>query len=110
MNKAILSITLFLAIGLAGIGTASAGWGGYCNGPGGWAGNESITYEEMTKFHEATQEIREQLYEKRLEYFEVMNSEAPDKELAQIIWNEIYDLQLEMHEKAVEFGMIKKAE
>lgn len=110
MKKIILTMALILAVGFTGINSASAGWGGpgYCNGPGGWADNDTVTYEDMEKFRAETEELWEQLYEKRLEYFEVINREEPDKELAQTIWSEIYDLQFELHEKAVDYGLMHK--
>ena len=108
MKKTLLTLALVLTVGFTGFGIAHAAYGsGGCNGPGGWAGGSSITYEEMDKFHNDTAELRNQLYEKRTEYYDVLKQEAPDKELAQTLWSEIYDLQNEMHQKALASGMMQ---
>lgn len=119
MKKTIMTLALVVAVGLAGINIAEARWGGgggwmmgdanygpgYCNGPRGWNAKTSVTYENMGKFHSDTADIRKQMYEKRSEYYEVINQENPDKELAKEIWSQLFDLQNEMHEKAEAAGM-----
>ena len=108
MKKTILAAALVMAVGFAGYNVAQAGFGpGGCNGPGGWGAENgpTVTYEEMEQFHNDTSELRRQLFEKRAEYFEVVNQEDPDKELAKTLWSEMYDLQSEMHQKAEAAGM-----
>lgn len=111
MKKTIMTLALVVAVGFAGLNIAEAGWGGggygpgFCNGPGGWTRNTSFTYEDMETFHNQTADLRKKMFEKRTEYYEVMNQENPDKELASQIWSEIFDLQNEMHTKALAAGM-----
>ena len=110
MKKTIMTFALVMAISFAGLNAAQAQWGGGgtggCNGPGsGRGGGAQFTYEEMEQFHNDTVELRKKLFEARSEYYEVMNQEDPDKELAKQIWGEIFDLQKEMQEKAAASGM-----
>ena len=118
MKKAILTIALVMAVGLVSFNAAEARWGGgwmmagsgygagNCNGPGGWNQEKKLTYEEMERFHDETTDLRKQLFEKRTEYYNVMNQENPDKELAKTLWGEMYDLQNDMHKKALAEGMM----
>lgn len=105
MKKTIMTLALIVAVGITGINMAEAGWGG-CNGPGGWNSDTSFTYEDMEKFHDDTADLRKQMFEKRNEYYEAMNQETPDKERAQQIWSEMFDLQNAMHAKALANGMM----
>lgn len=112
MKKIIMTLALTVAVGLAGFNIAQARWGGgsgngpgNCNGPGGWSKGSSVSYEEMEKFHEDTVDLRKQIFEKRSAYSNLMTQENPDKDLAKQIWSEMFDLQNEMHTKALAAGM-----
>ncbi len=115
MKKAIVALALIAAVGFAGANAAEARWGGgwmmggaggngpgYCNGPGS-SGNQD--YEAIKNFQNETTELREQIFEKRQEYAEILRQENPDKELAKQIWSELFDLQNEMREKALTAGL-----
>ena len=116
-----MTLALVAFVGLAGINMAEAQWGGgwmmgngntgygpgACNGPGGRGGNTSANYENMEKFHNDTADLRQQLFEKRSEYYEAINQENPDKELAKELWSQLFDLQQQMHEKAVDSGIMQ---
>jgi Spy/CpxP family protein refolding chaperone len=117
MKKTMMTLALVAVVGLTGINMAEAQWGGgwmrgnggygpgACNGPGGWGGNTSATYENIEKFHNDTADLRKQMFEKRSEYYEAINQENPDKELAKELWGQLFDLRQQMHEKAVDSGM-----
>ncbi len=109
MKKTIVTLALVVAIGFTGISLAQAAFfgPGACNGPGGLNGKSSFTYEDMEKFHNDNAELRRELFEKRTEYYKAINQETPDKALAKTLWSEIYDLQNEMHEKALKTGMMR---
>lgn len=118
MIKTILTLAMAVAVGFAGINLAEARWGGdwmmgngggygpsACNGPGGWKGQTTVSYEAMEKFHTETSDLRKQMHEKRSEYYDAINAENPDKELAKELWSQLFDLQNEMHQKATDAGM-----
>ena len=112
-----MTLALVIAVGFAGLNVAEARWGGgwmmgnsgygpgSCNGPGGLTGDTNFNYEDMEKFHNDSAELRKQLFEKRSEYYDAVNQENPDKELAKQIWSELFDLQNQMHEKALASGI-----
>lgn len=118
MKKSILTIALVVAVGLVSFNIAEARWGGgwmmgssgygpsNCNGPGSWNTETKLSYDAMEKFHNETTDLRKQLFEKRTEYYNAVNQETPDKELAKTLWGEMYDLQNTMHQKALASGMM----
>ncbi len=115
MKKAVGTFIFVLAIGIFAYQAAEAGpgWGrGY--GPGGCRGYnaengqgelDKEALEAREQFYEDTQELREQLYNKRNEYFEAMNQDPVDKDQAAQIWSEMFDLQTAMRNKASEAGL-----
>jgi Spy/CpxP family protein refolding chaperone len=109
-----LSLLLLCAIlGLAFLTPAFAGrggWGpgdgpgrGYCNGPNGGAADEQ-TARARQEFLDKSKELRQQLYERKDAYYELMQQETPDKEQAAGLWNEIFDLQTELQQMAADAG------
>lgn len=112
MKKTLVTLALAMAVGLAGINMAEARWGGGgygpgqggCNGPRG--GQFSAEDQEARQeFFNETKELRTQLREKQAAYFEEMNKETPDKDAANAIWSEIFDLQSQIQAKAAEAGI-----
>jgi Spy/CpxP family protein refolding chaperone len=57
------------------------------------------------QFMEATEGLRGELMVKRSAYVELMNSATPDKETAQQMWSEMFDLQTQIRVKATELGV-----
>ena len=112
MKKIVTGVALFVAAGFVALHGAEARWGGnpgqglgaYCNGPG---LNQQVDLDQasLEKFWSETEDLRNLLAEKRNEYFETMNSEDPDKEYAAQIWSEMFDLKLQIREKAEALGL-----
>lgn len=114
MNKRLTAITLAAVLGIFVSHAAYARWAG---GPGtgngygpGSCGNCNkmavVDSEAKRAFLEETATMRTELVEKRSAYFALMNnSETPDKEEAQLLWSEMFDLQQQIQAKAIEAGM-----
>ncbi|MBU0479808.1 MAG: periplasmic heavy metal sensor [Proteobacteria bacterium] len=114
MKKVLVVALLVTLAGFTGLQTASAGWGwwggeGRGNGPGNGPGScggpcaEEVSEEDQKarqEFFDATKDLRQQLFDKRSEYADVVNQENPDKEKAAAIWSEMYDLKAQLKEKA----------
>ena len=123
--KKFTKVIIFVAIiGIVGYAATSfAGWGrgwggGYCGGPGsGWAqqgftgpgyqGN--LNDEEITKlnkerqaFFEETSELRENLYQKRLELRAELAKKDPDAKKAVNLQKEISEIESQLDQKRVE--------
>jgi len=109
-------IITFGILALQQLATAGPNWGGGwgCGGPGGNGGPDygynsqapdKEAQQAWEKFYNETAELREQLYEKRAEYYNVLNQENVDKELAAQLWEEIFDLQTQIREQAATAGI-----
>ena len=110
-------IITFGIIAVHQLATAGPGWGGRgwgCGGSGGSGGPgygynrqapDKGTNQAWEKFYNDTAELREQLYAKRAEYYNALNQENVDKEKAATLWDEIFDLQTTIREKAVTAGI-----
>jgi hypothetical protein len=88
----------------------AGGCGRGCGGGGCNSGfsQQAPTPEELQaqeNFFNDTAALREQLFEKRAEYFDVLSQDNPDKDLAAQIWSEMFDLQTQLREKAAEAGI-----
>ena len=111
MKKTLTAIALAAAIGIFVSQGAEARWGkgsgnGFGNGScGNCDQNNTIDQEARQNFFDETEDLRNQLFEKRSEYYTLMNSENPDKDEAQMIWGEMFDIQTQIQEKAAEAGM-----
>lgn len=108
MKKVLTAIALAAVIGIFSQ-SAEAFWGnGPRNGGPGRCGNcdqsTPIDPEARQTFFDETQDLRTQLRENRTAYFTLLNSENPDKEAAQSLWSEMFDLQQQIQEKAAEAG------
>ena len=113
MTRRIATIALTLTLGLAAAPFAVAGWG---HGPGPGAGHvmspgvncptaQAVDDETRQQFFDDTEDLRQQLFEKRSAYFQLMSQANPDKDEAEALWSEIFDLQQEIQAKAAEYGM-----
>jgi Spy/CpxP family protein refolding chaperone len=119
MKKATVFVMVitFGLIAVQQLATAGPGWrGGYgggwgCGGPGGsgYGYNRQApdqgTNQAWEKFYNDTAELREQLYAKRAEYYDVMNQESVDKDMAAMLWGEIFNLQTQIREQAAAAGV-----
>ena len=113
MKKVLATLAVVLTLSFVTIQVASAapgwgnGWG--CNGPGygrfGSSEEAKKAYEAREQFYADTAEIRKELYEKRSEYFDIVNGENGDKEAAKELWSKIFDLQKEIRSLAEEKGV-----
>ena len=118
MKKLITAIALTAAIGLFSH-SASARWGqGPGNGNGGGFGpgscgncdqSSTVDAEARQTFYEETEGLRDQLRTLRIEYFSLVNSEDADKDLAQDLWSQMFDLQQQIQAKATEAGLDPQA-
>ena len=112
MKKTIVTLALALAVGFAGINMAEARWGGGgygpgqggCNGPRGGQFSEEEQEARQEFFHD-TKELRDQLRDKQAAYFDEMNKDDADKDIAGEIWSEIFELQSQIQAKAAEAGI-----
>ena len=111
-------IITFGFFALQQLATAGPGWGGggwgCCGGPGGNDGPghgynrqapDKEAQQAWEEFYNDTEELREQLYTKRAEYYDVLNQENVDKELAAQLWSEIFDIQTQIREQAATAGI-----
>lgn len=57
------------------------------------------------QFLDETEGLRTELLTKKGAYAELMNSPAPDKQAAQQIWSEMFDLQTQIRAKALDLGI-----
>ena len=108
MKKLILTLAAVIAVGVLSYQVADANpytrGGGYgCGGPGyGRSVGNNENFEAREKFYTETKEIRKQLFEKRGEYAEVLNTDPVDKAQAQELWSEIFDLQTQIRKLAAD--------
>jgi|GEM_PF-1194336 len=115
MKKLVTAIGLAAAIGIISQ-SVEARWG---NGPGTGSGhgpcgncdqNSPVDAEARHSFFDETQELRTQLREKRSEYFALLNRDNVDKDEAQTIWSDMFDLQQQLQAKAAEAGLERGAD
>lgn len=112
MKTLIMTLAAALTFGLVFSQFASAGpylgrGSGYgCGGPGyGQSTFSKEDYEARQKFYEDTQETRKQLYEIQEEYAKVLNSDPVDKDRAEELWSEMFDLRSEIQKLAKDKGV-----
>lgn len=122
---AIMGIVGYAATSFAGRGRGWGG-GGYCDGPGsGWAqrgyGGQgyqgNLSDEEIAKldnerqtFLKETSDLRDGMYQKKLELRSEMAKRDPDAEKAVAIQKEISDLRSQLDQKRVEHRIKMKKE
>jgi zinc resistance-associated protein len=90
-----------------GPGAAAGGYGygpGYCDGPYFRGDLDDQAEQARQKFLEQSKELRQQLYDKKTTYYDLMDQEKPDKEAAAKLWGEIFDLQSQLQKMAAEAG------
>jgi Spy/CpxP family protein refolding chaperone len=122
---AIMGIVGYAATSFAGRGRGWGG-GGYCDGPGsGWAergyGGQgyqgNLSDEEIAKldnerqtFLKETSDLRDGMYQKKLELRSEMAKKDPDAEKAVAIQKEISDLRSQLDQKRIEHRIKMKKE
>ena len=106
MKKTLTALAIALTVVVIGYQIADAGpgrgWRG-CNGP--YGAYNSAPSQEWQTFQDDTADLRKQLHEKRAEYVAVMNGDNVDKDAAQALWSEMFDLKSQIREKAVAAGI-----
>ena len=108
MKKTMTALAIALTVGVLGYQIADAGpghWGGGggpggCNGP--YGASNAAPSQEWQTFRDDTADLRKQLREKRTEYHTLMNGENVDKDAAQALWSEMFDLQKQIRDKSEE--------
>ena len=117
MKKTLTVIALIAAIGFFASQGAQARRG-LGNGPGNGFGpgscgncdqNYTVDEEVRQTFIEETEELRTRLFELRSDYFALVNGENPDKDTAQTLWSEMFDVRQQIQEKAQEAGLNPQA-
>lgn len=105
--------------GIVAAGAASANWGqrggwgngGYGNCPCGAAGGPAVQQvdpaiqEKMDKFFTDTQDLRKQMAVKQAEKAALLRGDNPDAAAVSALTGELFDLRLEMKEKAEAAGV-----
>ena len=110
--KRFLTIPVLASVlSVAGLQSVDARWGEGGYGPGS-AGCDGSCYGqendersgEWQKFQDETADLREKLFGLRTEYAEVLAQDAPDKDEANRIWSEMFDLRAQLQKKAADAG------
>ena len=112
----VLALTTIMALGaispaLAGWWGRGWGWGesgsgtGNCGGPCYTQDLDAGNDKARQDFLEESRDLRQQLFDRKEAYFELMGQENPDKEAAAAIWSEIFDLQNQLRKMADEAGV-----
>ena len=107
MKTAIMTLAAVLTFGMVFGQFASAapslerrsGYG--CGGPG--SGQSTLSKEDLEarqKFYEDTRESRKQLFELQREYGAALNTDPVDKDRAEELWSEMFDLRNEIQQLA----------
>ena len=111
MKRLLTVVVLALVLGVAGLQTADAQrvQGGY--GPGNGSCDGSCYGQEnednsaaWLKFQDETLDLRETLFDLRVEYAEVLSQDNPDKDEANRIWSEMFDIREQLQKKAADAG------
>jgi hypothetical protein len=109
MKKLLMAVAVAGLLGFTGIQMASA-HGGYGPGAGyGYcrpdlAGDNSPDKATAEKFNTATQAIRRSIIVKRSELRALLNQTNPDEKRVAELTGEVFDLEVDLNEKAAEAG------
>lgn len=106
---------LVLIVGLTMATAASANWGKGHRGPGG-CGNcpqmqgqmqqlDQATQDKINQFFKDTQPLHKEMAMKRAEKQALMQSDTPDPQAVAKVTGELFDLRLNMQEKAEQAGV-----
>jgi hypothetical protein len=113
MKTLILTLAAVLVFGTLSYQYADArpfgGRGGFGPGCGGCANGPALSDQDLAdreKFYEETEPIRRQLFELRQQYAETLDSDPVDKDKAEELWSQIFDLQTEIRTMAKEQGIV----
>jgi len=114
MKKTMIALATVLTVGVLGYHVANAGpgrWGGdwgpgpgYCNGAYD-DDSASAPRQQWQTFRKDTADLRKQLTEKRHEYFTLVNGDKVDKNAAQALWSDMFDLRQQIRTKAEAAGI-----
>ena len=111
MKALVLTMAAVLAFGTLSYQFADArpfGRGGYGPGCGNCGNGPAFSEQDLAerdKFYEETEEVRAQLFELRQQYAEALDSDPVDKEKAEELWSQIFDLQTEIRKMAKDQGI-----
>ncbi len=106
MKRLLTIAALAMVLGVAGLEGAEARWGGGPYGAGYGCGGSCYDQENgegseaWQKFQDETADLREKLYDLRTEYAELLAQDNPDKDEANRIWSEMFDLRQQLQKKA----------
>jgi Spy/CpxP family protein refolding chaperone len=88
-----------------GAGAGGSGYGpGNCGGPNFRGELDEQAVQARQEFLDQSKELRQQLYDQKTAYSELMQQETPDKEEAAKLWGGIFDLQTQLQEMAADAG------
>lgn len=114
MKKALTVMLLSLLMGAAFMTPAFAGgwgrggergWGpGGCDGSCASRGGNGDLDKSRQEFQDQTRELRQQLFDKKNAYHEMLDQVNPNKEEAAKLWSEIFDLQAKLRKMAADAG------
>lgn len=116
MKKGMIILVAALTIGLFGYQFADARpWGGGMMGGGCWdcdywtcaqgSQPDEKTIQAREKFFAGTMELRKKLAVKEAEVTAMMNRENPDAQKVGQLTGEIFDLRMELRQKAMDSGL-----
>ena len=114
MKTLILTLAAVLVFGTLSYQFADArpfdgrgrGYGNGCGSCGNGPAYSDQDSADRQKFYSETDEIRNQLFELRQQYAETLDSDPVDKEKAEELWSQIFDLQTEIRTMAREKGIV----
>ena len=120
MKRTVIVMLLSLVMGAAFLSPALAGrwgrgpeggWGpGNCGGPCACRDADDQDSQARQDFRRQTQELRQQLRDRKDAYHALMRQDAPNKEEAAKLWGEIFDLQTKIHQMAKAAGVAPEEE
>ena len=111
MRRLLTVVVLALVLAVAGLQSAEARRSGGAYGPGSGSCDGSCYGQEneeisgaWQQFQEETADLREKLFDLRVEYADVLDQDNPDKEEANRIWSEMFDIREQLQKKASDAG------
>ncbi len=111
MKKKITAAVIVATLGLASVHTAMAGWGQVNNACVNCPQQntrvilDQATQDKIAKFYTDNQELKKSIVVKSSELRAMMKSENPDPEKVGALSGELFDLKIELQNKAKEAGV-----